>query len=186
MAAGHASAQHRLTRPVFFIGFMGCGKTSVSRYLAETAGAESIDADEYLESREGRAIVDIFAEDGEEHFRDLETECLKDLADGGPRLIGCGGGVVKRPENVAIMHDKGFVVYLEVSAQAASRRIPNADTRPLFENLETARKMLSERSALYERAADVRVPTVGRAVPEISEEVRAILVERGILAAEPR
>ena len=64
---------YRLTKPVFFIGFMGAGKTSVSQQLAVQYGLASIDADEYLELREDRIIADIFAEDGEETFRDIET-----------------------------------------------------------------------------------------------------------------
>mgnify|MGYP003159331516 FL=1 len=82
---------YRLTKPVFFIGFMGAGKTSVSQQLAVQYGLASIDADEYLELREDRIIADIFAEDGEETFRDIETDVLRDLSQRSPRLIGCGG-----------------------------------------------------------------------------------------------
>lgn len=87
---------YRLTKPVFFIGFMGAGKTSVSQQLAVQYGLASIDADEYLELREDRIIADIFAEDGEEAFRDIETDVLRDLSQRSPRLIGCGGGVVTK------------------------------------------------------------------------------------------
>ena len=66
-----------LVRPVFFVGFMGAGKTSVSRRLARLCGISSIDMDSYIERREGRRIRDIFAEDGEGFFRDLETQVLR-------------------------------------------------------------------------------------------------------------
>lgn len=175
-------SRYELTKPVFFIGFMGAGKTSVSQQLAVTHGLASIDADEYLELRENRVIADIFAEDGEEFFRDLETDVLKDLAQRSPRLIGCGGGVVtKRPENAQIMKEYGFVVYLMVTADGAAKRIPNTDSRPMFKNLETARKTIVERAPQYEAAADVSVQTEGRSVPEIAEEIAQILLDRGVM-----
>lgn len=171
-----------LTKPVFFIGFMGAGKTSVSQQLAVTRGLASIDADEYLELRENRIIADIFAEDGEEAFRDIETDVLRDLAARTPRLIGCGGGVVsKRPENAGIMREAGFVVYLEVSADEAARRIPNTDSRPMFKNLETARKTIAERIPNYEAAAHATVKTEGRSIREVAEEVASLLEDAGIL-----
>ncbi|MGN0302485.1 MAG: shikimate kinase [Anaerotardibacter sp.] len=174
--------RYELTKPVFFIGFMGAGKTSVSQQLAVTHGLASIDADEYLELREDRIISDIFAEDGEEFFRDLETDVLRDLANRSPRLIGCGGGVVtKRPENAEIMREHGFVVYLVVTADEAARRIPNTDSRPMFKNLETARKTILERIPQYEAAAQAKVNTEGRSVVEIANEVAQILIDEGIM-----
>ena len=72
-----------------------------------------------------RIVADIFAEDGEEAFRDIETDVLRDLVKRSPRLIGCGGGVVtKRPVNARIMKEAGYVVYLKVSADGAAARIP--------------------------------------------------------------
>lgn len=177
-----AAGGYYLTKPVFFIGFMGAGKTSVSQQLAVTYGLASIDADEYLELREDRIIADIFAEDGEEAFRDIETDVLKDLSARSPRLIGCGGGVVtKRPENAEIMRNAGFVVYLQVSADEAARRIPNTDSRPMFKNLETARKTIIERIPNYEAAANIAVQTEGRSVREVAGEVASILLNQGIM-----
>lgn len=182
MSETQKRSRYELTKPVFFIGFMGAGKTSVSQQLAVTHGLASIDADEYLELRENRVIADIFAEDGEEFFRDLETDVLKDLAQRSPRLIGCGGGVVtKRPENAKIMKEHGFVVYLMVTADGAAKRIPNTDSRPMFKNLETARKTIVERAPQYEAAANVSVQTEGRSVPEIAEEIAQILLDRGVM-----
>lgn len=178
----NAAGGYYLTKPVFFIGFMGAGKTSVSQQLAVTYGLASIDADEYLELREDRIIADIFAEDGEEAFRDIETDVLRDLSARSPRLIGCGGGVVtKRDENAQIMKDAGFVVYLQVSADEAARRIPNTESRPMFKNLETARKTIVERIPSYEAAANVSVQTEGRSIREVSEEVASILLDQGVM-----
>ena len=178
----HHTGRYVLQKPVFFIGFMGAGKTSVSQQIAVTCGLASIDADEYLELREDRIIADIFAEDGEEAFRDIETDVLRDLASRSPRLIGCGGGVVtKRPENARIMKDAGFVVYLKVLADGAAARIPNTESRPMFKNLETARKTIIERQPQYEAAADIEVDTEGRTIREVAEEVVSRLLEHGIM-----
>lgn len=183
MTTQHSHAGgYELTKPVFFIGFMGAGKTSVSQQLAVTYGLASIDADEYLELREDRIIADIFAEDGEEAFRDIETDVLRDLASRSPRLIGCGGGVVtKRPENAQIMKESGFVVYLKVTADGAAARIPNTDSRPMFKNLETARKTIVERAPQYEAAANIEVETEGRSVRQVAEEVAGALLDAGIM-----
>ena len=170
----------RLTKPVFLIGFMGSGKTTTADYLAREHGLSAIDADDYLEAREGRIIADIFAEDGEGHFRDLETRYLRELAEGEPRLVSTGGGVVKRPENVTIMRERGFVVYLRTTAEEAAARIPDSSSRPLFKNLETARTTLAERKPLYEAAADIQIETVGRPVEERAQEVLSALEHAGV------
>lgn len=176
---------YRLTQPVFFIGFMGAGKTSISQQLAVQYGIASIDADEYLELREDRIIADIFAEDGEEAFRDIETDVLRDLASRSPRLIGCGGGVVtKRPENAEIMREHGYVVYLQVTADEAARRIPNTDSRPMFKNLDTARKTIIERIPNYEAAAHFSIDTEGRPVVDLAREIAEHLLEVGVMVKE--
>lgn len=171
-----------LKEPVFLIGFMGAGKTSVAQQLAVTRGLMSVDADEYLELQEDRVIADIFAEEGEAAFRRMETEVLRDLSGRVPRLIGCGGGAPLREENRKIMHDAGFVVYLEVTADEAAARIPNTASRPLFKDLDTARATIVERMPRYEAAADAKVSTMGRTVPQIADEVASILERAGVLA----
>ena len=184
MTANHPThaGKFYLTKPVFFIGFMGAGKTSISQQIAVTCGVASIDADEYLEFREDRIVADIFAEDGEEAFRDIETDVLRDLVKRSPRLIGCGGGVVtKRPVNAQIMKEAGYVVYLKVSADGAAARIPNPDSRPMFKNLETARKTIVERDPQYEAAADVSVDTEGRTIRDVADEVVELLLDAGVL-----
>ena len=184
MTANHPThaGKFYLTKPVFFIGFMGAGKTSISQQIAVTCGVASIDADEYLEFREDRIVADIFAEDGEEAFRDIETDVLRDLVKRSPRLIGCGGGVVtKRPVNAQIMKEAGYVVYLKASADGAAARIPNTDSRPMFKNLETARKTIVEREPQYEAAADVSVDTEGRTIRDVADEVVELLLDAGVL-----
>lgn len=170
-----------LARPVFFVGFMGAGKTSVSRRLARLCGIASIDMDSYIERREGRRIRDIFAEDGEGRFRDLETQVLREMTQGDPALVSCGGGVVLRPENRAILREGGFVVFLKVQADEAKSRISDPSTRPLLGDVEAARKTNAERLPLYEEVADATVDTSGKGVTALAYKVKSILEKEGIL-----
>lgn len=170
-----------LARPVFFVGFMGAGKTSVSRRLARLCGIASIDMDSYIERREGRRIRDIFAEGGEGHFRDLETQVLREMTQGDPALVSCGGGVVLRPENREILSEGGFVVFLKVQADEAKSRISDPSTRPLLGDAEAARKTNAERLPLYEEVADATVDTSGKGVTALAYKVKSILEKEGIL-----
>ena len=146
---------------VFFIGFMGAAKRASLSSLRSNTAFASIDADEYLELREDRIIADIFAEDGEETFRDIETDVLRDLSQRSPRLIGCGGGVVtKRAENAEIMRDAGYVIYLQVTADEAARRIPNTDSRPMFKNWKLRARPSSSASL------NMRLQRIMRSIPK--------------------
>ena len=116
----HARPTYELTRNVFFVGFMVAGKTSTSRRLARQCGLATIDLDAYIERRERRAINQIFAEQGEQAFRDMETQVLDEFAHKGPMLVSCGGGIVLREENREILKNNGFVVYLQVTAEQAT------------------------------------------------------------------
>lgn len=170
-----------LARPVFFVGFMGAGKTSVSRRLARLCGIASIDMDSYIERREGKRIRDIFDEDGEGRFRDLETQVLREMTQGDPALVSCGGGVVLRSENRAILQEGGFVVFLKVQADEAKSRISDPSTRPLLGDADAARKTNEERLPLYEEVADATVDTSGRGVTALAYKVKSILEKEGIL-----
>lgn len=176
-----------LARPVFFVGFMGAGKTSVARRLARTCGIASVDMDTYLERREGKRVKEIFAEVGEEGFRLIETDVLAELAGkDDPLLVSCGGGVVTREENRAILAEGGVVVYLEVTADEAASRISDKSTRPLFQDIEAARRRCAERLPLYESVADITVSTAGRSVPSIAWEVQRLLEKEGVLCRQPK
>lgn len=175
-----------LTRPVFFVGFMGAGKTSVSRKLARTCGIASVDMDTYLERREGKRVKEIFAEVGEAGFRAIETDVLCELAQKDPLLVSCGGGVVTQAENRQILQEAGFVVYLKVTADEAKGRISDLSTRPLFQDLDAARQRNLERLPLYDQVADVCIDTAGKGVTVIAREVQRVLEKEGVLCRERR
>lgn len=178
---------NELTKPVFLIGFMGAGKSSVARKLARNCGVASVDMDKFIERKVGRSIPEIFAESGEDGFRAIETQVLRELAeDSYPMLVSCGGGIVVKDENVAILKENGFVVHLVVDVDEAASRISDKSTRPLFSDLESARARLDERRPAYEAAADVDVLTDGKSVYQIANEVRSLLEQEGVLCRQRR
>lgn len=172
-----------LTCPVFFVGFMGAGKTSVARKLARSARVASIDMDTFLERSYDKKIRDIFAESGEEGFRSIETEVLLRLATGEPQLISCGGGVVLSERNREILKEHGFVVYLKVTAAEAASRISDVSTRPLFGDLENAQRVIESRLPLYEDVADIAIDTAGLGTGAIAHEAYGLLKRRGIIVS---
>ena len=174
-------ADMQLTCPVFLVGFMGAGKTSIARKLARMYRVASVDMDTYLERREGRRIRDIFAAEGEDVFRDIETDVLRELAHKDPLLISCGGGVVLRPENRELMNEQGFSVYLHVTADEAASRISDVSSRPLFQDVESARQRCLDRMPLYQDVADACVDTSGRNIISIANEVGQLLEKEGVL-----
>lgn len=173
---------YELDRPVFLVGFMGAGKTSVARKLARMAGVASVDMDTYIERCEHKRVKEIFAEVGEEGFRAIETQTLYELGmKKDPMVVSCGGGVVLRPENRKALSELGLVVYLSVTAAEAASRISDVSSRPLFGDLRNAQRVIDERLPLYEEVADVTIDTVGRGSSSIAHEVFDILKDKGVL-----
>ncbi len=170
-----------LAKPVFFVGFMGAGKTSVSRRLARDCHIASIDMDSYIERCEQMKIRAIFSERGEEAFRDLETELLEELSTRDPLLISCGGGIVQRERNREILKERGFVVYLAVEVDEAAERISDLSTRPLFADREGAKATHENRLPLYREVAHATVDTRGKTISRITREVKRILQKEGVL-----
>lgn len=137
-SASHA-VRFELARPVFFIGFMGAGKTTLTRRLARNLGLASVDIDRCIERREGASVKQLFRTVGEEAFRTMEACTLEEFAAGEPLLISCGGGVVMGERSRACIKDRGFTVYLHVTPDESAGRISNHATRPYFETMESVR-----------------------------------------------
>src|SRR5690242_8591111 len=111
---------------------MGAGKTTVGRRLAKKLGWKFIDLDEEIETREGRAIAEIFRQDGEPHFRKLEQQYLKDLSSVRNAVIALGGGTFIDPENRRLAEQTGLTVWLKVSFANVADRVKFDGKRPKF------------------------------------------------------
>jgi shikimate kinase len=167
---------------VFLVGFMGAGKTTVSRRVSEQLARPWIDLDSQIEASTGRSVREIFEDAGEEAFRRLETEELSRLTDANPSVVACGGGVVVRDENRAMLKDLGLVVYLKVSPGETLARVGADGTRPLLSGpggALAATRLLEARESLYSAVADVAVDTVGRDVDVVASDVVAAVKDRG-------
>lgn len=153
------------------IGYMGSGKTTVGRSLADRLGRNFIDLDDEIERRADRSIPEIFASSGEHHFRDLEHKALRDaLESPDAPVVSCGGGVVVRPENRALLRE-ARTVFLEEDLGVLFGRTRGAG-RPLRGGgMDEFERRYKERLPLYHEAASLTVAVAGRGQEEVSEEV---------------
>jgi len=122
---------------VYMIGFMGSGKTTTGKKLASFLGWKFEDLDLLIEEKSQSTIPDIFAVHGEEYFRNLESELLRNIDSGENLIVSTGGGTPCYRDNMEFMNKKGITVYLQLNpAQLSSRLINGRDKRPLLKNLD--------------------------------------------------
>ena len=161
---------------IFLVGFMGSGKTSVGRRVAERRGWKFLDTDALAEQREGRTIEEIFADSGEAHFRRLEWEILRSLEARSQTVVATGGGLFQSATNRRFMGQIGTSVWLDSSLEECSRRVAPATGRPLWTDRDPARlrALFEKRRAAY-ALARVRIAPVGppeRVAEDLLERLR--------------
>lgn len=167
------------TRPrqAVLVGFMGAGKSTVGRILAERLGAEFIDVDETIEAAAGETIREIFASRGEDAFRKLETEAIRDAVSVPGRVVAAGGGAFVVEANRRLLKQYAPVVFLDVSMETVLKRLSADRSRPLFpgrKDEEKLRNMMELRRPAYQEA-DFTVSTDVRSAPEIAARIAALL-----------
>ena len=151
---------------IFLTGYRATGKTTVAGLIAQALGKETIDADVYLEEQAGMTIAEIFAEEGEQGFRNRETDVVKKLAGRENIVVALGGGAIVREENREALQGRGITVWLMASATVIFERM---NTDPLtgqrrpdltaVGGLEEVRSLLTQRTPLYQAVADFMVDT---------------------------
>lgn len=160
---------------IILIGFMGCGKSTVGIRLSYKLRRVVEDTDKLIEKKEGLTINEIFKEKGEAVFRQMETECLKDLLEcKEERVISTGGGLPMKKENHALLRELGTVIYLKISPQCVWERLKNDTSRPLLqcENpLERIGSLMKEREPHYEEAADVIINVDNKNMEQVLSEI---------------
>lgn len=159
---------------IFLIGFMGAGKSTIARTLQRKLGFPLVEMDERIVQEQGMSINDIFAQYGEAHFRDIESQLVVDLGKQEPSIVSCGGGVVVRPENTQNMKKSGRIVLLKASPETIFERVKNSTDRPILNghmNVEYIAELMEKRRALYEEAADITIQTDGKTREQICEEI---------------
>lgn len=163
---------------VVLIGFMGSGKSTVGKKLAERLEIEWLDMDTDIEAREGQLITEIFSDKGEAHFRALETQYIKELIQVKKKVISTGGGVVLNEENVEILKKIGMVIFLHADSEQIMEHLNEDNTRPLIqgENVkDKVKTLLEQRDPLYLSSADIIIQTTGKEVDHIIEEIMLLL-----------
>lgn len=164
---------------IILIGFMGSGKTTFGKMLADRLKMDFIDTDAYIEEKAGKTIPEIFAEDGEEVFRRLETETLQHFRDSvGHTVFATGGGMPLRIENARLLRELGRVFYLTSAPQVIYDRVKGDTNRPLLQGPDPYGKicgLMKERAPLYEQAADVAVDTNSADFEAVFEVVQKYL-----------
>lgn len=160
---------------IILIGFMGSGKTSVGISLAKKLSCPFQDTDQLIEKKAGITIKQMFETQGEEYFREYETNLLHELKLSLENtVISTGGGMPLRDQNARLLKDLGHVIYLQVEAETVLKRLASDTSRPLLQSEDRKlriEQLLSERAPLYKRAADHIIETDGKTVDEIIDNI---------------
>ena len=159
---------------VFLVGFMGSGKTSAGSALARHLGWDFVDLDELIVERARKSIVDIFRDDGEEHFRHLEMEVLTALRMRRRLVIACGGGTYAREETRHLIDAMGRAVWLRLPIEDALARCAGNRDRPLLKDEGQARALYHSRVPSY-RLAPLCVDVYGLTPEKVAESIEALL-----------
>lgn len=162
---------------IYLVGFMGTGKSTVGKALADKMGKIFKDLDELIEKRESKKIVDIFEEKGEEYFRMLESEIIDEISKTKNYIVATGGGAVVNPVNFQNLKESGVLISLVASPEAVYERVKDSKERPLLnvENpIEEIKRMMFERAYFYIKS-DYIVETTDRSIEEIVEEILGII-----------
>jgi shikimate kinase len=157
-------------QPLFLVGMMGAGKTTIGRSLARVLDREFVDLDHELEARCGVRVSLIFDIEGEEGFRKRETMALNECSRRRGIVLATGGGAVLAPENREYLKQRGVVVYLRASAEELFRRVSRDRNRPLLQTADPKgrlRSLLQEREPLYEEVASLTFDTGTMAVTQV-------------------
>lgn len=144
-------------RNIYLCGFMGCGKSHIGRKLSEKLGCTLVDLDAYIEEKEGRTIPEIFAKDGEPHFRELEAKYIREMP--GNSVVATGGGAIINPVTAETARNAGTVVFLDADFDLCYDRIKGDTHRPLVMNntKEQLLELFNKRRKIYLEHSDFSV-----------------------------
>jgi len=175
---------------IFFTGFMCSGKTTVGKIVANSIGYAFYDLDEMISKGESKSVPEIINADGEKFFRDLESEYLKKTTGFANSVISLGGGTIVRPENLSLILEHGYLVYLETPVPTIYERLKSKTNRPLFrtendaplskdEAIGKIEALLTPRLPLYSQAhfsVDTSTMGIGKTVDEIIRHLKRNLI----------
>lgn len=159
---------------IMLIGFMGTGKTTISKELSKRLQIPEVDMDAYIVEHEGKSINQIFEESGEDGFRKIETACLAEIQKETGRIVSCGGGAVLKDENVALMKKNGIIVLLTALPETIYNRVKDSKDRPILNgnmNISFIEELMNKRKNRYHEVADIEIATDGIQINEIVSQI---------------
>lgn len=171
-------------KSLFLVGPMGVGKTTIGKALANELGLEFVDSDHEIERRAGADISWIFDVEGEEGFRERESQVLDELTQRDGIMLATGGGSVLRPRNRRYLQSRGVVVFLDTSLEMQIKRTEKDKKRPLLQNVDkeaVLKKLKDERDPLYEEVCHLRVFVGDGSSRKIVNEILDLLRQEGFL-----
>ncbi len=164
------------------VGFMGTGKSAVGRIVARRLKLEFVDMDARIEEQEGRTISDIFATEGEAHFRTIERAMVQELSGHEGLVIATGGGIVLNPDNIGDFSRTGVVICLHADPETILERVSRQAHRPLLEGDDKSREirmLLEKRTTLYQ-SIPLGIDTTHQSARDVAEQAIALyLGQRG-------
>lgn len=168
---------------IFLIGFMGSGKSTVGTLLAERLNLPFLDSDREIEKKKGKSITEIFSQDGEAVFREMEMEFLEKLESIEPSVIAVGGGLPVNENALPLMHEMGLVIYLNTSLLTLLKRLREEKAqRPLLRDIDDAEfhpfveDLLSRRVHFYKQAKLI-MPNERNSPNELVERLEKELIK---------
>jgi shikimate kinase len=162
-----------MAKNIVLIGLMGSGKTTIGKALADRTGREFADTDELIVEKDSRPIKQIFAENGEEFFRNLETKVIEEVSKQENFVISTGGGAVLRDENIDFLKENGVLFYLYAPAEVIWERVKDDKDRPLLNvdaPIELLKRLQQEREPFYGKA-DFKINTHEHSIEEIVDKI---------------
>lgn len=159
---------------IYLVGFMGTGKSAVGKRLAKELKLKFLDLDSFIEQRQKRKIVDIFAKDGEPAFRKMEKQTLQEVSQEHDLAIACGGGIVLDSQNIDLMKETGSMVCLSARPEIILARVKDNTERPLL-NVKDKEKRIAEileaRQQFYAKA-HITIDTSELDIEQVVAEIR--------------
>ena len=166
---------------IALVGFMGVGKTAVGKALAKKLNRKFAELDSLIEQKAGKSIPEIFQQDGELAFRELEIEVTREIAREKYLVIACGGGIVLNKINIDRLREESRIVYLTASPRVILKRISGeGGERPLLKGdnpSSTIQGLLKFRKPFYERATDIKIDTSKLDIDSVAEQIISRLKE---------
>ena len=158
---------------IVLVGMMGAGKTTVGEFLSAKFNRELKHIDRVIEQEQKKSIIEIFTNDGEEAFRQLESETIEKFSNMSDLIISTGGGALEKANNLSNLQKNGIIIYLKADIEELFKRVKNETQRPLLKEqdpLEVIKKLIKKREKFY-LMADITIITDNKSPEKITEEI---------------